>query len=64
MPIYHAKEFFKSIRTEALFLDCFFQKFEQLFPNRETFFQKNVWLKSLQMVGSLTGLMCSEIRQP
>ena len=42
----------------------FFQKFEQLFPNGETFFQKIFWLKSLQMVSSLTGLMCSEIRQP
>ena len=42
----------------------FFQKFEQLFPNGETFFQKNFWLKSLQMVSSLTGLMCSEIWQP
>ena len=38
--------------------------FEQLFPNGETFFQKNFWLKSLQMVSSLTGLMCSEIQQP
>ena len=64
MPIYHAKEFLKSIHTEALFFLLFFQKFEQLFPNGETFFQKKFWLKSLQMVSSLTGLMCSEIRQP
>ena len=38
--------------------------FEELFPSFETFFQKKFWLKSLQMVKTLTGLMCSEIWQP
>ena len=37
--------------------------FEQLFPSFGKFFQNNFWLKSLQMVSSLTGLMPLENRQ-
>ena len=38
--------------------------FEFLFQIGEIFFQKNFWLKSLQIVSSLTGLMCSENNEP
>ena len=64
MPVNHVQEFLKSVHTKAFFPELFSQNFEQLFQNSETFFQKNFWLKSLQMVSSLTGLMCSEIQQP
>ena len=37
--------------------------FEQLFPSFAKFLQNNFWLKSLQMVSSLTDLMSLENRQ-
>ena len=37
--------------------------FEQLYRSFAKFFQNNFWLKSLQMVSSLTGLMSLENRQ-
>ena len=55
MPINHMKKFLKSVPTEALFQELFSHNFEQLFPSIETFLKKKTWLKSLQMVRTLTG---------
>ena len=59
MPIKHTKNFLKSIYTKAIFPELFSQNFEQLFQIGETFFPKIFWLKLLEMVRILTGLMCS-----
>ena len=42
MPIYHAKEFLKSIHTEALFFDCFFKSLSSYFRMENPFFKKNL----------------------
>ena len=47
----------------GLIFELFSQNFEQLFPSFGVFFQKKFWLKSLQMVSFLTGLMSLENRQ-
>ena len=36
--------------------------FDQLFPNSGTIYQKLFWLKSIQMVRTISGLMPSEFR--
>ena len=56
MPIYHAKEILKSIHTETLFFDCFFKSLSSYFWTEKHFLKKTFWLKSLQIVSSLTGL--------
>ena len=38
------------------------QNFEELFPSFETFFQNSFWLKSFQILGTISGWMPSEIR--
>ena len=55
MPINHAKEFLKSIHTEALFLKCFFKTLSSYFRVVKHFFKKMFgsnhykWLKLKQV---------------
>ena len=49
------EEIFEFYSCSGLIFMTDFWNFEQLFQDGETFFQKNFWLKSLQMVKTLTG---------
>ena len=64
---FHARQFREEIFefrwcSGFIFMTDFWN-FDQLFQNSGTFFQKIFLLKSLLMVGTLAGLMCSGIRE-
>ena len=65
---FHARqpreEIFEFCSCSGLIFMTDFWNFGRLFLIGETFFQKNFWLKSLLMVGTLLGLMWSWIKKP
>ena len=64
MPVNLAKEFLKSMNTDACFLDNFFKTLNFYFRVLASFSKKIFSEKSFQMVSSISGLMSLEIRQP